>query len=96
MSDIYLDFRPKGGPELTGKWKGGARTITWPDGNVWSKPLGAAPAIKRTRLEYPKPFMAAVVAMVWQLWRPTLPQDWAARPEADAAPLRGETKDERE
>ena len=75
MSDIYLDFRPKGGPELTGKWKGGARTITWPDGNVWSKPLGAgdtpAPAIKRTKdyttmpsKEYPTvPFMAAVVAM---------------------------------
>ena len=39
MTSIHFDFSPKGGPkELVGKWAPSpARTITWPDGNVWSK-----------------------------------------------------------
>jgi hypothetical protein len=37
LSEIHFDFSPKGGPaDLVGKWDPVARTITWPDGNVWS------------------------------------------------------------
>jgi hypothetical protein len=40
MTEINLDFSPKGGPKgVVGTWaKGadGAQTITFPDGNVWS------------------------------------------------------------
>jgi len=43
MTDIHFDFAPKGGPaDLTGTWAPApARSIAWPDGNVWAKQSGA-------------------------------------------------------
>jgi len=46
MKQIHFDFRPKGGPgELIGIWEPAPKmSITWPDGNVWSKFGGEASA----------------------------------------------------
>jgi len=48
MTSIHFDFSPKGGPaDLVGVWAAApARTITWPDGNAWSK---APPALDHPR-----------------------------------------------
>ena len=44
MTSIHFDFSPKGGPaDLVGKWAPApARSITWPDGNAWTKAPTAA------------------------------------------------------
>ena len=54
MSAIHFDFSPKGGPaDLTGKWRPAPdSSITWPDGNAWTKvgaPTAAATALLRER-----------------------------------------------
>ena len=44
MTSIHFDFSKKGGPrDVTGVWESApARTIRWPDGNVWSKSAPSA------------------------------------------------------
>ena len=50
MTQIHFDFSPKGGPaELTGVWAAATSSITWPDGNAWSKFADDATSGARTR-----------------------------------------------